>query len=198
MLEKILKDIETKNARIIGMDGLGGAGKSTLSEKLVQALTEKQYRCILLHIDDFIHPRAIRYNAAFPEWQCYYDLQWRYDYFADVVGRIRSGRPGAIDVELYDKEGDGYISSPVHLAGNTLLIVEGIFLQRRELRGLFDYMIYIDVPEEARLRRVLQRDTYIGGEEQIAGKYHRRYFPAERRYVEEYHPRDTADLVIDA
>lgn len=74
--------------------------------------------------------------------------------------------------------------------------MEGIFLQRKELEGIFDYMIYMDIPEDVRLQRVLLRDTYIGSENDIRAKYENRYFPAERRYFSRYRPDMNADICI--
>lgn len=65
-----------------------------------------------------------------------------------------------------------------------------------ENNNIFDYMIYIDVPEKVRLQRVLKRDTYIGDEQQIIDKYENRYFPAERRYIEEYQPGNNGDMLL--
>ena len=41
---------------------------------------------------------------------------------------------------------------PIH--NNTIVMVEGIFLQKKEYNIIFDYMIYIDIPEKVRLERV--------------------------------------------
>lgn len=184
-----------KDIVVLGIDGLGGAGKSTISEKISSELESRGICPVLLHIDDFIHTRQIRYNDAHPDWQCYYDLQWRYDYFADVVSRIKSGEK-QLDIELYDKDNDSYFTKHCSVSGKTAVIVEGIFLQRKELAGSFDHMVYIDIPEDVRLDRVLKRDTYIGNEQQIIDKYNNRYFPAERRYFSEYAPDKSADYVI--
>ena len=77
-----------------------------------------------------------------------------------------------------------------------IIVVEGIFLQRKGLKSLFDYVIYIDIQKEVRLRRVLKRDTYIGCEKEILDRYENRYFPAEHKYIEECQPCKNADLVI--
>ncbi|MDE6626767.1 MAG: uridine kinase [Lachnospiraceae bacterium] len=191
----ILKNLD-KNITVIGIDGLGGAGKSTISEKICAELEDSDVHIILLHIDDFIHVREVRYNLAYPDWQCYYDLQWRYDYFIEIINKIKSGTDNHIRVELYDKDNDCYAVQCYDVIEKTVVIVEGIFLQRKELQGIFDYMVYIDIPEEIRMKRVLKRDTYIGNEQQIIDKYENRYFPAERKYVNEYRPNESADYVI--
>lgn len=196
LYENIINRVDTKNISIIGIDGLGGAGKSTISENLCQKLEDNNYHPILLHIDDFIHVREVRYNSAYPDWQCYYELQWRFDYFFDVIKEIKSGKKDYIDIELYGKDNDTYIHQRFDINSNSLVIIDGVFLQRREFKHIFDYMVYIDIPEKVRLDRVLKRDTYIGDEKQIVDKYKNRYFPAEHKYVEEYQPQNNADLVI--
>jgi len=189
--------IEEKDIIIVGIDGLGGAGKSTISIELSELLSRNQVHNLLFHIDDFIHPKAIRYNENYAEWECYYNIQWRYDYFIqEVIEPIKSKRENSIDIELYDKDHDSYFITKEYLKDKSVVIVEGIFLQREELKNTFDFMIYVDVPEKIRLDRVLSRDHYIGDEEQIISKYENRYFPAERRYVEKCQPNIQADYVI--
>lgn len=181
---------------IVGIDGLGGAGKSTLAEQLVRLLQESGKSVFLLHIDDFIHPRAVRYNDAVPEWACYYYLQWRYEALRAVLAPLKREGTFSGEVQLYDKENDTYVSQNLSITQRSIVIAEGVFLQRRELAELFDCMIYLDVPEEIRLRRVLQRDGYIGDAAAVREKYERRYFPAERYYVRTCRPAERADYVM--
>lgn len=194
--DQIEKLYDKSQTIIIGIDGLGGAGKSTISEQLFMQL-HKKYHVAVLHIDDFIHPEAIRYNNNFAEWECYYVLQWRYDYLLDsVIHPIQSGEPFHREIELYDKEKDTYFLRQIDIPVGSIVIVEGIFLQREELAGIFDYVIYMDISEETRLSRVLMRDGYIGDAEQIREKYENRYFPAERLYAANCRPAEKADYVI--
>ena len=182
---------------LIGIDGLGGAGKSTFSNSLYSLLVEKGYSVTLLHIDDFIHPKNIRYNSNYEEWYCYYNLQWRYDYILEnIITPIKRGDVLNKDIELYNKDDDTYYSCNINVPLGSIVIIEGIFLQREELQNAFNYTIYIDVSESVRLDRVLKRDLYIGDTSQIQQKYENRYFPAERRYIAECSPAQKADITI--
>ena len=195
--QNIIETIKEINIAIIGIDGLGGAGKSGISEKIREKLIENQYHTVLLHIDDFINTKKVRYNDAYPDWQCYYDIQWRYDYFvANVINKIKTNGITGVEVELYDRDKDTYYIRNYSIEKKTIVIVEGIFLQRKELSAIFDFVIYIDIPEDIRLKRVLIRDTYMGNQQQIINKYENRYFPAEHKYINDYHPADYADYVI--
>ncbi|WP_346938847.1 hypothetical protein [uncultured Clostridium sp.] len=79
---------------------------------------------------------------------------------------------------------------------DTVLPLEGIFLQRKEIKSYLDFIIYLDVPQEVRLSRVLKRDGYIGGLKDTKCKYERRYFPAEEKYILDYSPIENADFVV--
>ena len=107
------------------------------------------------------------------------------------------GHPINKQIELYDKEKDEYLQHHLKIDLDTILIIEGVFLQREELRPFLDYVIYINVPKEERLKRVLKRDLYIGDETAILTKYEKRYFPAEDQYVSEFAPAKNADWTIN-
>lgn len=195
--EHITAKADARKILIVGIDGLGGAGKSTLSGELKTMLRKVGLQTIVLHIDDFIHPKIVRYRDDIPTWECYYNLQWRYDYFLhDILIPMRKNHAFHGIIEIYDKEQDSYMLQTLDAEPGTILLVEGIFLQRQELQGFFDTMIYLDVPEKIRLQRVLHRDSYIGDTSQIAAKYETRYFPAERHYVKMCEPAKHADFIV--
>lgn len=197
LFEHIITRADAKKILVVGIDGLGGAGKSTLSGNLETMLLQAGLQTIVLHIDDFIHPKIVRYRDDIPAWECYYHLQWRYDYFLyDILAPMRKKHDFHGIIEIYDKEQDSYTLQTLDAEPGTIVLVEGIFLQRKELQGYFDTIIYLDVPEKIRLQRVLHRDSYIGDTSQIAAKYESRYFPAERYYVKTCAPAQYADLVV--
>ncbi len=160
-------------------------------------LQKEKYHTYMLHIDDFIHRKHIRYDESKEEWDCYYNIQWRYDYLVkEILSPVKRGDGIYKLIELYDKENDGYIKQQVLIERGTVLLLEGIFLQRKEIRRYLDFIIYLDVPQEVRLSRVIKRDGYIGGLKDIKCKYERRYFPAEEKYILDYSPIENADLVV--
>ena len=192
----IISRYNRERTLIVGIDGAGGAGKSTISDTLEKELRSEGYNAAVFHIDDMIHPRAVRYNDDYPQWEQYYYLQWRYDYFMrEVISPIREGRSLG-PIELYDKENDSYKTVLSDIPAGSIVIVEGVFLLRSELEGAFDVTVYIDVSKEERLERVLKRDDYIGDSEAILKKYNERYFPAEDHYFEECSPKEKADIII--
>lgn len=182
---------------ILGIDGLGGSGKTTLAESIQHHLHKIGHHAIVLHIDDFIYPKNIRYDHTEEEWFCYYHVQWRYDYLIDeVLSPVKLNKEVYKSIEIYDKTNDTYQKQALHISKHTILIVEGVFLQRPPLKEFFNYFIYIDVPKNERLKRVIKRDTYIGDRKEIVEKYMNRYIPAEDKYIHDCDPVQHADYVV--
>jgi uridine kinase len=197
LMNEIIKILDFQNNILIGIDGLGGSGKSTLADSLKLKLENKNHNVFVFHIDDFIYPRKIRYNDSKEEWYCYYNLQWRYDYLIDEV--LKPFKQGVIinkQIELYDKENDIYRFEQITIPQGSIILLEGIFLQRKEMRQYLDYVIYLEVPNDIRMERVLNRDIYIGNTEDIKSKYENRYFPAQDKYMEEYSPKESSDYIL--
>ncbi len=197
LLSRLRNEDISRRIYVVGIDGLGGAGKSTIVNSLRLKLQNENYKPYVLHIDDFIYPKHVRYDESKEEWYCYYNIQWRYDYLVrEILLPIKNGSKIDKLVELYDKENDTYVLEPICISRGSILLLEGIFLQRKELKSYLDFTIYIDAPQEVRLERVLLRDKYIGESEDIRYKYSRRYFPAEEKYILEYSPIENADFVL--
>lgn len=119
---------------IIGIDGLGGAGKTSKAKELQDILNKYGISSEILHIDDFIHPRNIRYVDSIEEWKCYYDLQWRYDYISSILKKFKKEETFFEEIEIYNKEADCYDIKILELKPETVLIIEGVFLQKKNLK----------------------------------------------------------------
>ena len=74
LLSKLRNEDISKRIYIVGIDGLGGAGKSTIVNSLKLQLQNENYNTYVLHIDDFIYPKHIRYDESKEAWDCYYNV----------------------------------------------------------------------------------------------------------------------------
>ena len=84
------------------------------------------------------------------------------------------------------------ISRTYNVDQKTIVIIEGVFLFREELAPYLDYKVFLDMPFEESKRRATIRDP-----EADVKKYDEKYLPAQKQYLEKYHPIKIADIIIN-
>ena len=197
--EEVLRRIQNYVVRsrpfIVALDGLSGAGKTTLVHKLERELSARGCKVVIFHIDDHIVEREKRYNTGHEEWYEFYSLQWDVEWLRVKLFESLHNNVGEITLPYYDKTSNSYSTKKTVIETDSIVLIEGIFLQRKEWRKYFDFVVYLDCTREKRYERLLSRDTYIGDKQAILGKYNRRYWPGEDYYLKVENPLDNADMI---
>ena len=75
-----------------------------------------------------------------------------------------------------------------------MLLVDGIFSQRSELADIWDFVVWLKVPDEVRVARMAVRDGTVDDD---ADPDQQRYLGAQRIYRETCDPLSSADVVVD-
>ncbi|WP_420808739.1 kinase [Bacillus salacetis] len=189
-LLKLVKGKKRGNRFILGIDGLSRSGKTTLTHSLCKHLKEEGIAHAVFHIDDYIVERKRRYNTGRDEWFEYYFLQWDlHDIRQNLLEKLLLSKE--IALSFYDPGSDSHDVRSIQLPEECLIIVEGVFLQRQEWRSFFDYMVFLDCPQEERFLRESE-ETQRNRE-----KFKSRYWKAEDFYLKAVSPRKKADLVFN-
>lgn len=187
----------TNRPLIVAIDGLSGAGKTTLVKELEQKLIQHEQSVVTFHIDDFIVQRNSRYNTGFDEWYEFYYLQWDVNKLKnDLFEKLHYESKSILSLPFYDKFTDSILIQNVLIPSESIILIEGVFLQRVEWRPYYDFVLFLDCDRHIRNERVLKRDSYIGDLEQRRNKYERRYWLGEDYYMEKEQPIKSADMVI--
>ena len=81
---------------------------------------------------------------------------------------------------------------------DAVVIADGAYLLRPELRDLWDFRIFVEIDFDLVLTRGAVRDSAWMESEQAAAEHYRRYYiPAERMYDTEADPRSHAEFIVD-
>ena len=187
---EVISKVKTGKRFILGIDGLSRSGKTTLADNLGVILKEREIAFQIFHIDDHIVERKKRYGTGNEEWFEYYSLQWDVDWLREnLFEELRCSEQ--VHIPFYDGEMDIHTFKNVTLSEACVVIVEGVFLQRKEWRNSFDYMIYLDCPRGKRFSRE-HESTQLN-----IKKFQERYWKAEDYYLETEAPLENADLVMN-
>jgi uridine kinase len=190
LLENELSRLNLDNRILIGVDGLSRSGKTTIVKKLSQSLEEKGISTYVFHLDELIVERKRRYKTGFEPWYEYYQLQWDIDWLANnFYSKLRVAKE--LMVPFYDSELDKQKLEKVFLPEFCYIIIEGVFLQRKEWKDFFDYTVFIDSSREERFQRE-NKETQANIE-----KFQQRYWKAEEYYMEVEEPKNQADLILN-
>jgi len=184
--EEVLAAIGSARARspriVVGVSGYGGAGKSTLARRLLEAVPDSAR----VRGDDFLVPALIRERSS--DWSAIDRTRLR----IDVLEPFRSGRPAL--VRRLDW-GSGALQAPEPVPAASVLIVDAVGLFHPDLDALLDLRVWVDVDLATATERGRARDERRGDVD--TGAWDAVWAPNERDFAERFAPRQRADLRYD-
>ena len=190
----------------VAVDGVDAAGKTSLADELSSNLTEMGRIAIQSTIDGFHNPRSIRYRRGPMSPEGYFHDSFDY---RSITSRllIPLGQDGdrSYQTAVFDYRTDRVVEVPVLKApDDAVLLFDGIFLQRPELAGFWDFCLFVDASVDTALERATVRYTSNNGRDHqsadvadLRKRYKLRYIPAQQEYLRSCRPKEIADVVID-
>jgi uridine kinase len=182
----------------VAIDGVDGAGKTTLADALAPVVAAQGRPTIRASVDDFHHPRELRYAQGRYSPDGHYLDSYDYDSFRTLLlDPLSPGGSGQYAARHFDLDNDRPFDPVTQQAEPaSALIVDGIFLHRPELRSYWDLSVFLKVDFEVSLPRGAQRGPTFDATD-AASPSNQRYVGGQQRYLRECEPEQRADIVID-
>ena len=171
---------------LVAIDGLGGAGKSTLAQLLKQQLKTLGWIMAVVKHDDFYHPSNRREKQQTGAIGCDFDWERLRDQVLIPLKEKRSAR-----YQRYDWETD-VLAEWYTISASDVVIVEGVYTMRYELTYLYDLKIWMECPRAIRLARGIARDG-----EKARAIWEHDWMPKEDDYIKTHLPHENADLFVN-
>jgi phosphoglycolate phosphatase-like HAD superfamily hydrolase/uridine kinase len=201
VFERIEREINGRKREaepfVVGVSGIDNSGKTSFAKGLSAFLGERGFRVQRVHLDHFHHPKEVRRSGE-DEIENYLTRTFDFESIAEkILKPAKSGETVRTFLPAYDIDKEAYDDLRLYQVDrDTVLILDGVFLEKPEIRPPIDFQVWLDISFEECLKRARRRDVPRFGEDFLR-KYHSKYIPAQRRYIEEYHPKENADLVVD-
>jgi uridine kinase len=181
----------------IAIDGVDGAGKTTLADALAPLVAAQGRHAIRASVDDFYLPRALRYARGRYSPDGFFLDSYDYDSFRTLLlDPLSPDGSRQYVAKHFDLDTDRPIDLLTEQATpGAALIVDGIFLHRPELRAYWDLSIFLKVDFNVSVPRGAQRGPNSGATDATSPS-NQRYVGGQKRYLSECDPEQRADIVI--
>ena len=157
-IDNIIQLIDKRKSRdsgrtVVAIDGVGGAGKSTLALRIKERLNESS----LIEMDDF-------YSPINPTIRCQFVPEQGYQNFFDwqrlktqVFEHIHQN--STVRYQKYDWTRDE-LNGWTNLLLGPVVIIEGVYVLRPELRQYYDLSIFVETSLDVCTNRLQSRGNF--------------------------------------
>ncbi|KAM9316308.1 uridine-cytidine kinase-like 1 [Gastrophryne carolinensis] len=184
-----------KEAFVIGLCGGSASGKTTVANKIIEALDVPWV--VLLSMDSFykILSKEDQEQAARNEYNFDHPDAFDFELLVNVLRKLKKGK--SVKVPVYDFTTHSRRKEWKIVYGANVIIFEGILsFANKELLKLLDMKVFVDTDSDIRLVRRLKRDITERGRD-IVGvikQYNKFVKPAFEQYIEP--TMQVADIVV--
>ena len=180
----------------VGIDGVDAVGKTTLADELADAVSACKRSVIRASVDGFHNPRSIRYRLGRSSPEGYFRDAFNYEALTNVLlAPLGPGGTRRYRRAIFDHRTDSEVTTPFETGDeDAILLFDGVFLHRPELRSCWDLSFFLDAPFEVTIRRAASRD---GSPSDVSAPENRRYVEGQKLYLQTCDPRKAATIVIN-
>jgi uridine kinase len=184
-----------RRARLIAISGIDGSGKGYVSARLAEKLAGKGFRVALIAADGWLNLPHVRFGGDDPGEHFYWHAFRFEEMFSQLIEPLARDGSCHLIAEYAEETAACYRKHVYEFDDVDLILLEGIFLFKREHQQRYGFRLWIDCSFKTALERALSRSQEGLPPADTIAAYERIYFPAERVHFERDNPRDSADLV---
>lgn len=174
---------EVSNTFILGVSGGSGSGKTTFAKRLQARLGEAN--CSIVAQDNYYHDQSERFDGDGGSVNFDHPNAIDFDLLSAHLEVLKRGLQ--VEVPIYDFATHKRLSETRLQKPSPVIIVDGILLLSQEkVRKHFNASVFVDVPEQLRFERRLNRDVKERGRtpEGVKKQFESQVKPMHDLYVE--------------
>ena len=195
LLEQVASLTDAVQGRIIvAVDGVDGSGKTTFADELAPLVEQRGRQVIRASVDGFHNSRALRYVRGKDDPEGFFLDSYDYNCLRKfLLYPFRSGA-AIVDIARFDHRLNQKVRVSRRISPSAVLLLDGIFLHRDELREFWGFSVFLAVPFEVSYSRMAERD---GSNPDPLAPGNRRYYEGQNIYLRSCKPEQRATVLID-
>ena len=190
------KKYKPMSAFAVAISGIDGSGKGFVAQQLQNLLEENGCRTALVSMDEWQMPKAVALMKENAAENFYHNVFGWNAFFDSFFIPLQKDRSIQLAVKHFSNPNDEVVIKKYDFSNINILLVEGIFLLKKDLAMFFDYKIWIDCSFETSLKRALQRNQEGLSNLELLNDYNTYYHPAQQYHFEKDEPRKNADTIF--
>jgi uridine kinase len=198
--ERILETrsrIPAKRCALIAVTGIDASGKGYLAAKLAEMLRRASLRIANINIDGWLNLPRVRFSETNPAENFYLNAIRFDDMFAQLIFPLRDRRSLHVEMDFAEETALTYRQQTCEFEDIDIILLEGIYLLKRDFQRHYDLSYWIDCSFETALERALARGQEGLPPEATIKAYRTIYFPAQEIHFWKDYPRAAANTIIN-
>lgn len=200
VVARILRErgiVSEQRSLLVGISGIDGSGKGYVAKQIEARLGQHSLAVANINVDGWLNLPDKRFSAIEPA-EHFYENAIRFDeLFTQLLLPLKDHRSVSVAADFAEETAGNYRRHTYNFKDVGVVLVEGIFLFKREHRELFDLAVWVDCSFPTALERALARSQEGLSTADTSRSYETIYFPAQAIHFTRDNPRETADWIID-
>jgi uridine kinase len=183
----------------VAIDGVDASGKTTLADELARQLVGLGRTTIRASVDGFHNPASVRKRRGPDSPEGYFLDSFNYAQLTEkLISPLGPGGNRRFRRKAFDYRTDSVVDAPHEFAvPDSILLFDGVFLLRPELRDFWDFSVFVEVDFETILARAEIRDAAaMGGAAEVRRRYQQRYIPGQWLYLSTCRPQAHTSVIV--
>lgn len=175
LINKITKLRSNGRVTLIGIDGIGGSGKTTLAKEIKKEISN----VTIIQMDDFYSPKLQKADIE----------RVKDEVLLPLSNNMET------QYKIYDWKEDSYVDSKI-VKPEGVVVIEGVYAIHPLLRDFYDFKILVDCLPEVGFKRGIKRDKTEDGVDNT-DKWLNIWMPEEIEYMKTERPDLYADYILN-
>jgi uridine kinase len=191
------RQVDPRRSTLVAISGIDGSGKGYLTREIDRHLRDRGFTVAVVNIDGWLRLPHERFSSTRPA-EHFYTNAFRFgDMFEKLVVPLRERRWVSVEADFAEETASAYRKFHYQFSDIDIILLEGIYLLKREYQHHHDVSLWIDCSFDTALKRAVARAQERLPPEETVRAYRQIYFPAQELHFWRDSPRQAASLILD-